>query len=835
MGPLWIVIPTRDRPRELAEQLSRLVVQARALKGRRVTIAVSDDGSVPAVRVPLSRHVKLIRSDAPRGPNLARHAAIVQSPADAVIVEIDDHDLVEPGALGEIDRAFRDGAFVAYGDCLRVNSRGERAPSEPVLAKGAYRPWGFRDEGALHIGMRAYRRSLYDEVGAYRDAETPGGDYALMLRMEARLSGRGIVHVPRVLCRMVTSARGISVRLAAEQSRAAEVYRGRVAAEYAKAPEWREPEPPDFSDVTETYARLGRQGGATPPAEREGGTAPVVSAIVPLFRSERYVERCLRSLLTHLPPDSEVIAVDDGSPDRSGEFARRALAADPRVLVVTLSRNTGFAHATNVGARLARGEHLLLFNADAFAREGFIAPMLHEMERDAQIAVVGNRHVTPSGRVDSEGSEFVWSARTFQHVGRDMADPVSKTVGDSGAKERDMVTFACALVRGEAWRELGGLDERYAKAYFEDSDFCMRARARGWRVTCVPDSTVVHVGRHSRAGSGGHYVANRELFERRWVRTGLVDGFARERGLRVHADRKGSGRVVVCMIACSEEEFVAASIESVYALADSIVIVEGGTRFAVSAGLCDRSGRSTDATVREIESVADPEKKIELVLSPGRPWENKSEMRGEYAKRLREGDWMLLLDADEVFTDDGLWRMSVLMHDHDVIMPAFRLFWNGMNTLGTGRWDDYRQVKAVRWREGFTYSRDHNAPSDSRGVPVTALPGARVARPAADPDGRLYFHYSWAGKTDAKLAMKCAYYVGQNGSTVFPPDYMERVFIPWRERPAEIEREFGTHPYGGGGATAFDGEHPAAVRERLFTTETRRARRTTGPEERPTC
>jgi len=826
MGPLWVVIPTKDRPRELGRQISLLASQARALGGRRVVIVASDDGSTPPARLPASRHVKLIRSEESRGPNLARHAAIVESPPDAVIVEIDDHDLIEPGALFEIDRAFRGGAFVAWGDCLRVNSRGQPALRDPVYRKDKYRPWRLRDEGAIHVGMRAYRRSLYDDIGGYRADEFPGGDYALMLRMEARLAGRGIVAIPRVLCRVVTSVRGISVRHAAEQARAAEVYRRRVAAECAKASEtkpWREPEPPDFSDVTETFGWSGREGGPELLVEfiaaRRRRTRPVVSAIVPLFKSARYTARCMRSLLKHLPPESEVITVDDGSPDSSGEIARRVLASDPRGLVVTLSRNTGFAHATNTGAHLARGRHLLLMNADAFALAGFTAPMVREMERDPRVAIVGNRHVTPDGRIDSEGSEFSWVARTFQHVGRDLPDPVSATVGDGGAKERDMVTFACALVRASAWRELSGLDERYARAYFEDSDLCMRARLASWRVVYTPGSEVVHVGRHSRAGGGRHYEANRELFVHRWVKTGLVDRFARERGLKVCADSKGAGRVVVCMIACSEEEFVAAAVESVYALADRIVIVEGGTRFAVDAGLCDGLGRSTDDTVFEIESVCDPDRKIELVRSPGRPWRDKSEMREEYVKRLEPGDWMFLLDADEVFTPGGLWRMSALMHDHDVIMPAFRLFWNDMRTLGTGRWDDYRQVKAVRWREGFTYSRDHNTPTDASGVPVTALPDMRVARPAANPDGRLYYHYSWAGKTDEKLAMKCRYYVGQNGARVFPPDYMTRVFLPWRTRPSEIEREYGTHPYGGGGTAAFEGEHPAPVAKRISTTE----------------
>ncbi|MHC4200955.1 MAG: glycosyltransferase family 2 protein, partial [Planctomycetota bacterium] len=217
MGPLWIVIPTRDRHEALAAQMALLGAEARKLKRRRVEIVVSDDASTPPVRIDCGRRTRLVRSETPRGPNAARDAAIRPSPADAVIVEIDDHDPVEPGALREIDRAFRAGAFLAFGDFRRVNSRGEAARVEPVVGKGKYAPWRFREEGALHVGMRAYRRTLYDEVGGYRHDEFPAGDYALMLRMEARLRGRGIVAIPKVLCSVVTSARGISVRCAKEQ------------------------------------------------------------------------------------------------------------------------------------------------------------------------------------------------------------------------------------------------------------------------------------------------------------------------------------------------------------------------------------------------------------------------------------------------------------------------------------------------------------------------------------------------------------------------------------------------------------------------------------------
>jgi hypothetical protein len=397
---------------------------------------------------------------------------------------------------------------------------------------------------------------------------------------------------------------------------------------------------------------------------------------------------------------------------------------------------------------------------------------------------------------------------------------VPPCLGGAVAVERDVVTFACALVRRSAWDALGGLDERYRRAYFEDADFCLRARARGLRVLYTPESEILHWGRHSRAGRGPGYRENERLFRKRWVETGLVDRFRRERGLKAH-----EGDVVACIIACSEEEFVAAAIESVYPLADRIVVVEGGTEFAVRAGLCDAEGRSIDRTVEEVRSVADPRGILELVRAPGRPWRDKREMRNEYAKRLRPGDWMLLLDADEVFTDEGLWRMSALMHGADVVSPAFRLFWNDMRTLGTGRWDDFPQVKAVRWREAFSYSRDHNMPTDGSGRAVTTLRGVRVVRSSE----RLYHHYSWAGKTDAKLRLKARYYVEQNGPRVFPPDYMERVFLAWRRDPERVEREHGTHPYGGGGTASFEGEHPEPVRRRLYhqATKTPRAPRGT--------
>ena len=585
--------------------------------------------------------------------------------------------------------------------------------------------------------------------------------------------------------------------------------------------------PPDCSDVEKSYIYEGDPyQDAVPWYLIQLEFRCAVSAVVPLFRSEKYVRQCLESLLRCLPSGSEIIAVDDGSPDRSGEIAERVLRDSERGLVVRLSRNTGFAHAVNAGAECATGEHLLLFNADAVARPGFVRPMLHLMDRYALIAVVGNRHVKPDGSGDSEGSEWSWKTKTFRHIGREIPDPVTTAAPPVAPFiRRDMVTFACALVRRSIWEEMGGLDEGYRLAYHEDADFCMRVRDSGCWIAYTPDvqGTITHVGGHSGAGHHAWWEANQRLFTRRWADTGMVDKFRRERGLRAHA-----GRIIVCMIACSEEEFVAAAIESVIPLADRIVIVEGGTRYALEAGLCDAEGRSTDRTLQEIAPLAREWGHIVSIGPPGRPWRDKHEMRERYVHHLRPGDWMVQLDADEVFTKEGLWRLSALMNgaagEADVISPTFFPFWNDLDTLGTGKWDDYRQAKAVRWREGWDYRRSHNCPSDAQGRYVTRLPDVRILKPP--PHERLFCHYSWAGKSVEKLRAKARYFIAQNaaeGHEPFPADYIDRVFLPWRtgdeERRRLIEKRYGTHPYGGGGTRRFEGEHPEAVQERILTAE----------------
>jgi GT2 family glycosyltransferase len=805
---LWVVVPTRDRPGQCAEQVRRLLAEE---PRERVRVCVIDDGSREPPELVRDARLRQVWRGASGGPNAARHDGVSLAPVDAVIVEADDDDPIEPGALRHVAEAFADpGVKVIYGDYWQANSAGERFTDTcGYVEKGEYRPGEFQRRGAIHVGLRAYRRELYDEVGGYRMDETPAGDLGLMLRFECLLKGRGIVHLARPLCTHVVDMTGVSRARGAEQARMAShlCYLARLGAllrtegpktdaraGFARLPE---PEPADFSDVRVERAR-----------ELDGlRSCDRTVAIVPTYRTGAQLASCLDRLAEL---DVPAVVVDDGCPKRSGEAAE--VHDGCRCAVLRLSRNCGYPRAVNVGAEAALGlqpEFLLMLNADCYVSGEALEAMELHLDTFPDCAVAGCTHVRPDGRLDSKGSEWDWAKQRYAHVGRDLPDDTRLGDGRETVSEwRDVTTFACALVRASVWHELGGLDERYEVGYWEDADFCLRAREAGYDVAWVrSDRPAVHElgasGGLDRAAHGRNAV----LFRNRWADTGLVDKHRRARGRRVH-----DGRVVCCMIACNEREWVRAALESVAPLVDEYMIAVGGTREAREVGMCDERGYPTDGTLEIVrESLQDCGKRALVHHPPDRPWRDKREMRQACAAHLEAGDWMLLVDGDEVFTEEGLWRLSRHMQFADVVCPGYWLAWNDLDTVGTGVWDGFPQQKAVRWREGMTYERDDNVPHVD-GMPLPSVPGLRVLRCA---DERLYWHYSWVGPLE-KLRRKAAWYAEKKATRGrVRPDYFDRVFMAWRADPGRVEAELGTHPFGGGGAAAREAPHPPGVRRMI--------------------
>lgn len=189
---------------------------------------------------------------------------------------------------------------------------------------------------------------------------------------------------------------------------------------------------------------------------------------------------------------AEVVIIDNHSPRHP---AVPRLRRTPNVSLVRWRANRGFARAVNEGARLARGDWLLLLNPDMTARPDFLDAVLHRADSLARsqpdAGIVGFRLVHGDGSPQLSTGHFPTLASSLtrlllpRHL-RKYTHPA----GD-GPRPVDWVTGCCLLARRDCWADLGGLDPAFF-LYYEDVDLCRRARERGWSVWYDPAASIVH-------------------------------------------------------------------------------------------------------------------------------------------------------------------------------------------------------------------------------------------------------------------------------------------------------------------------------------------------------
>lgn len=122
---------------------------------------------------------------------------------------------------------------------------------------------------------------------------------------------------------------------------------------------------------------------------------PLISVVVPVYNIGEYVEKCLKSLITQSYENIEVIVVDDGSTDGSGEICDKIATSDERIRVFH-KKNGGLSDARNYGIKKARGTIVALIDGDDYVRKDYIKTMHAEMKKtDAGIVICGYNDVVP--------------------------------------------------------------------------------------------------------------------------------------------------------------------------------------------------------------------------------------------------------------------------------------------------------------------------------------------------------------------------------------------------------------------------------------------------------
>lgn len=208
------------------------------------------------------------------------------------------------------------------------------------------------------------------------------------------------------------------------------------------------------------------------------------SVVVVSWNGEPYLKGCLEAILSQVGPQDEVMVVDNASADGSVALVRERY---PQVCLIENEHNLGFAGGTNVGLRVAEGEYLISINQDVEIYPGWLEALL-EMLATPGVGIAGCKLLYPDGVVQHAGGAIRWPHAFTDHYGYRQLD--------DGRWDRprpvDYVTGAAWGFRREVVEQIGLLDEGYWPGYYEEVDYCFRARKAGWQVVYVPQAIGIH-------------------------------------------------------------------------------------------------------------------------------------------------------------------------------------------------------------------------------------------------------------------------------------------------------------------------------------------------------
>jgi GT2 family glycosyltransferase len=216
---------------------------------------------------------------------------------------------------------------------------------------------------------------------------------------------------------------------------------------------------------------------------------PLVSIVIINWNSKEHLLRCLHSLSKQYFNDFDIVVVDNGSSGPVESEVHTHWKLSP-LTIESLPSNRGFAVANNIGARLARGEWIILLNADAFPEPDWLKNLLKAAQEKPEYSFFSSR------QIQANDPQWLDGAGDAYHIsGLAWRNGYNHSSADFGQQQKEVFSAcaAAALIRRDEFLELGGFDEDYF-SYFEDVDLGFRIRLQGGRCLYVPEAIVHHVG-----------------------------------------------------------------------------------------------------------------------------------------------------------------------------------------------------------------------------------------------------------------------------------------------------------------------------------------------------
>ena len=209
------------------------------------------------------------------------------------------------------------------------------------------------------------------------------------------------------------------------------------------------------------------------------------TVVVPVHGRAGLTRRCLEQVLADLPPDCEVVVVDDASPDETPQ-----VLADfgKSIRVLRLPENGGYGAACNAGAEGASGDHLVFLNNDTVPEAGWLEALLRHAGENPGAWAVGAKLLYPTGAVQHAGVVFGQDGYPHNLYAGFPADHPAV----NRSRRLQAVTGACMLIRRDAFERANGFDPGFHNS-MEDVDLCLRIGENGGEVHFCPEAVVTHL------------------------------------------------------------------------------------------------------------------------------------------------------------------------------------------------------------------------------------------------------------------------------------------------------------------------------------------------------
>ncbi len=249
--------------------------------------------------------------------------------------------------------------------------------------------------------------------------------------------------------------------------------------------------------------------------------APRLSIVILAYNHAYHTLQCLLSVLDMVDGETEVIVFDNGSSDETAEMLKRF----DNLVIGSIKDNLGFVRGMNAATKYAKGKYMALLNNDARLISGSLSKAVDAFEATPSCGYMGFRIMHANGGLQEAGCVIFQDGTTSCYLRYHSHNNPRALF----RRDVDFCSGVFFIVEAETFRKMGGFDEYYVPAYYEETDLCMRLRKAGLRCVYYPNFLVEHF----EFGSGSSSAAaraliskNRTKFLDRWLTTLVEQGFA---------------------------------------------------------------------------------------------------------------------------------------------------------------------------------------------------------------------------------------------------------------------------------------------------------------------